>query len=62
MLERIATVTATHESTGRKRPRMILVDDNIRDIGGHYYELATLLLTGAEQLGFQAGAGHARQF
>jgi hypothetical protein len=32
---------------------MILVDDNIRDIGGHYYELAALLLTGAEQLGFQ---------
>ena len=35
------------------RPRMILVDDNIRDVGGHYFELATLLLTGAERLGFR---------
>lgn len=46
-------MTATHESIGTKCPRMILVDDNIRDIGGHYYELATLLLVGAEQLGYR---------
>ena len=53
MLERIATVTSTHDPTRRNQPRMILIDDNIRDVGGHYFELATLLLIGAEQLGFQ---------
>ncbi len=36
------------------KPRLILVDDNIRDVGGHYYELATLLLSGADELGFQS--------
>ncbi len=34
-------------------PRLIVVDDNIRDIGGHFFELATLLLRGASQLGYQ---------
>lgn len=34
-------------------PRFILVDDNIRDVGGHYFELATLLLGGAKALGYQ---------
>ncbi|MFK8112270.1 MAG: glycosyltransferase [Rubripirellula sp.] len=40
-------------SVTAKRPRLILVDDNIRDVGGHYFELATLLLTGADRLGYQ---------
>ena len=53
MLERIATVTSTHDPTRRIQPRMILIDDNIRDVGGHFFELATLLLIGAEQLGFR---------
>ena len=35
------------------RPRMILVDDNIRDIGGHFYELATLLLQAGESNCYQ---------
>jgi glycosyltransferase involved in cell wall biosynthesis len=35
------------------QPRLILVDDNIRDVGGHYFELATLLLEGAQKLGYQ---------
>lgn len=37
----------------RDERRVILVDDNIRGVGGHYFELATLLLTGAQQLGYQ---------
>ncbi|TWU50989.1 hypothetical protein Poly51_42820 [Rubripirellula tenax] len=32
-------------------PRLILVDDNIRNVGGHFFELATLLLGGAQSLG-----------
>jgi hypothetical protein len=39
-----------------------LVDDNIRDIGGHYFELATLLLSGAEQLGYQPVLAINRRF
>lgn len=36
-----------------KSSRLILVDDNIRNVGGHFFELATLLMTGAESLGYQ---------
>lgn len=36
-------------STGR----LIIADDNIRDVGGHFFELAGLLLAGANQLGYQ---------
>mgnify|MGYP001812826204 CR=1 FL=1 len=43
-------------------PRMILVDDNIRDSGGHYYELAYLLLAGAEQLGYRCLLATNRDF
>ncbi len=35
------------------RPRLILVDDNIRNTSGHYFELATLMLGGARRLGYQ---------
>ncbi|MCG8651536.1 MAG: hypothetical protein MI861_16965, partial [Pirellulales bacterium] len=34
-------------------PRLIIADDNIRNVGGHYFELATLLLEGAQTLGYQ---------
>lgn len=34
------------------RPRLFLVDDNIRDVGGHFFELAMLLAGGAHTLGF----------
>jgi glycosyltransferase involved in cell wall biosynthesis len=45
-----AEQTATGETIS---PRLILLDDNIRDRGGHYFELAYLLLCGAEELGFR---------
>lgn len=41
-------------SLANARPRLISVDDNIRTIGGHFFELATLLLEGAQELGFQS--------
>lgn len=34
-------------------PRILFVDDNVRDIGGHYLELASLLADGARELGYQ---------
>ncbi len=34
-------------------PRLLLIDENVRDTGGHYLELATLLMDGAGQLGYQ---------
>ncbi len=40
-------------ATSSPRPRLIIADDNIRDIGGHFFELATLLLRGGTQLGYQ---------
>jgi hypothetical protein len=52
-LEKDAIVNSIDNSGGRSNSRLILVDDNIRDVGGHYYELATLLLSGADQLGYQ---------
>ncbi|MCO8123891.1 hypothetical protein NHH03_19250 [Stieleria sp. TO1_6] len=33
-------------------PRILLMDDNVRDIGGHYLELASLLADGARELGY----------
>jgi len=33
-------------------PRLLLVDDNIRVIGGHFLELATLLMDGGRELGY----------
>ncbi len=36
-----------------KRPRLLLFDDNIRSIGGHFLELATLLMQGASELGYE---------
>jgi hypothetical protein len=35
------------------QPRIILVDDNIRTIGGHFFELAYLLLKGAQAMGYR---------
>lgn len=34
------------------RPRILFVDDNIRDVGGHYLELACQLAAGARELGY----------
>ncbi|MEM6468215.1 MAG: hypothetical protein AAF802_01505 [Planctomycetota bacterium] len=34
--------------------RILFLDDNVRNIGGHYLELADLLATGAIELGYQA--------
>lgn len=48
--------------TSSNKPRLILVDDNIRNTGGHYCELATLLLGGAQQLGFQPVIAANREF
>lgn len=33
--------------------RLLLLEDNVRDVGGHYLELATLLADGAKQIGFE---------
>lgn len=35
------------------RPRVLFLDDNLRDVGGHYLELASLLVDGARELGLQ---------
>lgn len=39
--------------SGEQAPRILFLDDNIRDIGGHYLELAALLCTGATELGYR---------
>jgi hypothetical protein len=44
------------------RPRLILVDDNIRNTGGHYFELASLLLNAAQQIGYQPVLAPHQQF
>ncbi len=59
---RDANPSSGHERRATEPPRLILVDDNIRDQGGHYYELAHLLLTGAEQLGFRCILATHREF
>lgn len=33
-------------------PRMFFFDDNIRGVGGHFFELASLLIDGASELGY----------
>lgn len=50
------------QQSAARTPRMILVDDNIRDQGGHYFELAYLLLAGAEQLGYRGLLATHRDF
>lgn len=40
-------------SQRQRQPRMILIDDNIRTVGGHFFELATLLLRGAQSMGYR---------
>lgn len=54
--------TSGRNAADSRAPRLILVDDNIRDPYGHYLELACLLLTGAEQLGFRCVLGTHRRF
>ncbi|KAA5545925.1 glycosyltransferase family 4 protein [Roseiconus nitratireducens] len=34
------------------KPRLLFLDDNIRDVGGHYLELASLLAEGGAELGY----------
>lgn len=43
---------AAHQPA-KQSSRMIVVDDNVRGIGGHFYELSNLLMTGAEKIGYQ---------
>lgn len=43
-------------------PRLIVADDNIRNTGGHYFELANLLLAGAHELGYQGILATAASF
>ncbi len=43
-------------------PRLISIDDNIRNVGGHFYELATLLCGGAEALGYRPVLATHRSF
>ena len=38
---------------GTSAPRMLLIDENVRGAGGHYLELATLLMDGATELGYR---------
>lgn len=33
--------------------RLIVIDDNVRNVGGHFFELATLLMQGARRAGYQ---------
>lgn len=53
------TSTSTHTRANRTppqknmQPRMILVDDNIRTVGGHFFELASLLSGGAAKMGYR---------
>ena len=41
-----------HPSVPMSSQRILLLEDNVRDVGGHYLELATLLADGARQVGF----------
>ena len=59
---RDARQTSNDQRRSTQPARLILVDDNIRDQGGHYFELAHLLLTGAEQLGFRCILATHREF
>lgn len=49
------------DSTGKEtavnqdvKPQLISFDDNIRGIGGHFFELATLLVSAASEFGFRS--------
>lgn len=44
------------------QPRILFVDDNIRDLGGHYLELACQLATGARELGYLPHLAVHREF
>lgn len=48
-----AHVSMNHPSHAPSRSRILFLDENIRDIGGHYLELASLLAAGASELGYQ---------
>ena len=37
----------------KQSSRMIVVDDNVRNIGGHFYELSSLLMSGAAKIGYE---------
>ena len=50
------------KSPENNSPRLILVDDNIRNTAGHYFELATLMLAGAQHLGYQGVMAPNRDF
>ncbi|MEL6107149.1 MAG: hypothetical protein AAFU85_13990 [Planctomycetota bacterium] len=39
-------------SVSMRSRRLLLLEDNVRDVGGHYLELATLLAEGARQVGY----------
>lgn len=45
-----------------RRPRLLIADDNVCDIGGHYFELAQLLMQGADQLGYSGLLATNRRF
>ena len=60
-MSRASSDPTTSRGSG-PRPRLILVDDNIRDRGGHYFELASLLLEGAKSLGYSGVLGTNRDF
>ncbi len=62
LLARIADLVSSKDSTPQGSDmkssttttgRLIIADDNIRDVGGHYFELAGLLLAGARELGYE---------
>ncbi|OYP28943.1 hypothetical protein [Rhodopirellula sp. MGV] len=40
-------------SISSSQPRLLFVDDNVRSIGGHYLELASLLAEGAGKIGYE---------
>ena len=44
------------------RRRMLLLEDNVRDVGGHYLELASLLADGARALGYEPTLVTHREF
>ena len=43
-------------------PRLLLIDENVRDTGGHYLELAMLLMDGARRLGLTPTLATNRSF
>lgn len=51
-LEALTLIDLVSLMDDQQTPRLLFIDDNIRDQGGHYFELATQLLNGANQLGY----------